>query len=122
MCSQVAARPLGAGLPGPHLPSSLVSRATAAAARRRSVRGDMVTAGCRLGSHSYTVTLVAGAQQVLVTSDHYLDTDLTCAATQPLVCQNISPAVTCHLHLCSLTLLCDTNQLKTPELIIDLVI
>ena len=81
MCSQVAARPLGAGLPGPHLPSSLVSRATAAAARRRSVRGVMVTAGSRLGSHSYTVTLVAGVQQVLVTSDHYLDTDLTCAAT-----------------------------------------
>ena len=100
MCSQVAAWPLGAGLPGPHLPSSLVSRATAAAARRRSVRGDMVTAGSRLGrlgSHSYRVTLVAGVQQVLVTSDHYLDTDLTCAATQPLVCQNIRPAVTCHL-------------------------
>ena len=105
MCSQVAARPLGAGLLGPHLPSSLVSRATATAARRRSVRGVMVTAGCRLGSYSHRVTLVAGLQQVLVTSDHYLDTDLTCAATQPLLCQNISPAVTCHLsfmvsHFC----------------------
>ena len=112
MCSQVAARPLGAGLLGPHLPSSLVSRATATAARRRSVRGVMVTAGCRLGSYrsySHRVTLVAGLQQVLVTSDHYLDTDLTCAATQPLLCQNTSPAVTCHLSFIVSHFLCDTN-------------
>ena len=109
MCSQVAARPLGAGLLGPHLPSSLVSRARATAARRRSVRGVMVTAGCRLGSHSHRVTLGAGLQQVLVTSDHYLDTDLTCAATQPLLCQNNSPAVTCHLSFMVSHFLCDTN-------------
>ena len=76
---------------------------------REGCHGDCRVQTGSYRSYSHRVTLVAGLQQVLVTSDHYLDTDLTCAATQPLLCQNTSPAVTCHLSFIVSHFLCDTN-------------